>query len=98
MNKLSLIITGTALSACLCLSPVKTNTVNNTFSNFPNPIVETITEKQVEETKEEIKPKNARIEINLPATTLRYFENNSLIMQTPTCIGARRLWIKRLGR
>lgn len=96
MNRVALVLTGTLLSASLCLSPVNERIQ---CVNFPDPIVETnIKNIEISSEKQSKKiPKDTKIEINLPGTILRYFEDDSLIMQTPTCIGARSSYVKYTG-
>ncbi|MCC7552367.1 L,D-transpeptidase [Candidatus Micrarchaeota archaeon] len=90
MNKISLIVAGAFLSASLCLSPNL-----NKKLDFPEPIIESTNKLQKEDPK--VYPSKIRIEINLPGTVLRYFENDSLIMQTTTCIGAFSSYVKHSG-
>ncbi len=89
MNRAKLLIAGTALFSTLVFAPKPTVTI---MEKLPLPKIE-ISSKITSELVDE-KPKKINIEINLPGTILRYFEDDSLIMQTKTCIGARSSYVR----
>jgi hypothetical protein len=101
MNKLKLVVVGTALFSSLVFN---SRNIERFSSNLILPILESNFDsslslsKIIQKENEEKNINNAKIEINIPSTTLRYFENDSLIMQTDICVGSPKSYIKRVGR